>query len=64
MSTIVPAAGDKQDDGRGKARPTPCPICGLVADNAIIVHGELTTTATFVDTEGHLFALVWSEVAA
>lgn len=44
-------------------RPAICPACGLTADNAVIVRGELTTTATYVDTEGHLFAVVWAEVA-
>lgn len=44
-------------------RPTPCPICGLVADNAVVVHSELTTTATYVDTAGHLFAVVWAVAA-
>lgn len=41
------------------SRPTPCPICGLVADNAIVVASELTTTATYVDTEGHIYAVTW-----
>lgn len=44
-------------------RPTPCPICGLTADNAVVVQSELVTTATFVCTESHLFALTWVAVA-
>lgn len=41
------------------ARPAICPICGLTADNAVVTHSELTATATFVDTEGHLFSVMW-----
>lgn len=45
------------------ARPSVCPICGLTADNAVVVHSELTSTATYVDTESHLWAVTWLEVA-
>lgn len=45
------------------SRPTPCPVCGLTADNAIVVHGEVVTTATYCCTEGHLYAVTWAEVA-
>ena len=44
--------------------PALCPLCGLMADNAVVVRSELTATATYVDTEGHIFAVVWPEVAA
>lgn len=45
-------------------RPAVCPVCGLAADNAVVVRSELTATATYVDTAGHLFAVTWLEVAA
>lgn len=45
-------------------RPSICPVCGLTADNGIVVRAELTATATFVDTAGHMFAVTWLEVAA
>ena len=48
---------------RPTPKPTPCPACGLVADNAVVVHGEVVTTATYCCTEGHLFAVTWAAVA-
>lgn len=48
---------------RPTPRPSPCPACGLTADNAVIVRSELINTATYVDTAGHLFAVTWVEVA-
>ena len=45
-------------------RPATCPVCGLGADNGILVRSELTATATYVDTAGHIFAVTWLEVAA
>lgn len=44
-------------------RPASCPICGLTADNGIMRHAEITTMATYICTEGHLFAVTWLEVA-
>lgn len=44
-------------------RPAICPACGLTADNAVVVRGELTAQATYVCTEGHLYAVTWVEVA-
>ena len=44
-------------------RPSVCPACGLAADNAVVVRGELTATATYCDTAGHLWAVTWLEVA-
>lgn len=44
-------------------RPTPCPICGLVADNAVVVHGEIVAMATYVCTDGHIWSLTWAEVS-
>jgi len=48
---------------RAHARPAICPICGLTADNGVLVRSELTATATYCDTEGHLFSVTWLEVA-
>lgn len=45
------------------ARPSICPLCGLTADNAVTVQGELTATATYCDTAGHLWAVTWAAVA-
>lgn len=47
----------------GTARPTTCPLCGLTADNAVVVRGEVVATATYCCTEGHLYAVTWAEVA-
>lgn len=44
-------------------RPAICPICGLTANNAVVVRSEHTATATYCDTEGHLFSVTWLEVA-
>lgn len=44
-------------------RPSICPTCGLTADNGITVRAELTATATFVDTAGHLWSVMWPEVS-
>jgi hypothetical protein len=44
-------------------RPSICPLCGLTADNAVTVQSELTATATYCDTAGHLWAVTWAEVA-
>jgi len=49
--------------GEHTPRPINCPICGLTADNGIIVASELTSTATYVDTAGHIFSLTWAAVA-
>ena len=46
-----------------QARPSVCPACGLTADNGITVRAELTATATYCDTAGHLWAVTWLEVA-
>lgn len=43
--------------------PALCPTCGLAADNGILVRSELTATATYVDTAGHIFSVTWVEVA-
>ena len=48
---------------RPAPRPSICPACGLTADNGITVHSELTSTATFVDTAGHIWAVTWMAVA-
>ena len=58
MSTIVPSQPRKQ-----VPRPALCPTCGLAADNGILVRSELTATATYVDTAGHIFSVTWVEVA-
>lgn len=46
------------------ARPSNCPICGLTADNGIVVRSKLTATSTYCDTSGHLWAVTWLEVAS
>jgi hypothetical protein len=43
--------------------PSICPVCRLTADNAVTVSSELTTTATYCDTAGHMWAVTWLEVA-
>lgn len=48
---------------RPVARPALCPTCGLTADNGVLVRSELTATATYCDTAGHLWAVTWLEVA-
>jgi hypothetical protein len=52
-----------QTEGSRPPRPSNCPTCGLTADNGIPVRSELTTTATYCDTAGHLWAVTWMEVA-
>ena len=47
----------------GQPRPANCPICGLTADNGVLRRSELTATATYCDTAGHLWAVTWLEVA-
>ena len=42
-------------------RASVCPSCGLAADNAVTVRSELTTTATYCDTAGHLWSVTWIE---
>lgn len=59
MNIIVSPAGGKQ----AEPRPSVCPICGLAADNAVTVQAELTATATYCDTSGHLWAVTWLAVA-
>lgn len=46
-----------------QARPSVCPVCGLTADNAVTVESELTRTATYVDTAGHMWSVTWPAVA-
>jgi len=45
-------------------RPSICPACGLAADNGITVEAELTRTATYCDTAGHLWSVTWLAVSA
>lgn len=59
MHSIVPEPTPMQ----AQARPSACPICGLTADNGVTVRSELTASATYVDTAGHLWAVTWLEVA-
>jgi hypothetical protein len=40
-----------------------CPICRLTADNAVTVEAELTRTATYVDTAGHMWSVTWLVVS-
>ena len=61
MDSIVPPTPDKQH--RAVPRPAICPACGLQADNGVLVRSELTATATYVCTNGHLYAVTWLEVA-
>lgn len=44
-------------------KPSVCPVCGLAADNAVVVVSEITSTATYVCTEAHMWAVTWLEVA-
>ena len=57
MDMMTPATDSRQP------RPSVCPICGLAADNGVVRHSELTATATYCDTAGHLWAVTWLEVA-
>ena len=59
MDIIVPPSADRQS----QPRPSICPECGLAADNGIVVEAELTRTATYVDTAGHIWAVMWPEVS-
>ena len=43
-------------------RPSLCPICGLAADNGVITRAEITATATYLDTEAHMWSVTWVEV--
>lgn len=62
MQSIVPPPTLTQ----AQARPAPvsiCPLCGLAADNGILVRSELTATATYVCTDAHLWSVTWAETA-
>ena len=67
----VPGLADQKDTDRlmdimpprTHARPALCPMCGLTANNGVMVRSELTVTATYCDTAGHLFSVTWLEVA-
>ena len=70
----TPGLADQKDTDRlmdivtptsdnGQPHPAICPICGLRADNAVVVRAEHTATATYCDTRGHLFSVTWLEVA-
>jgi hypothetical protein len=72
--TSTPGLADQKDTDRlmdivtptsdnGQPHPAICPICGLRADNAVVVRSEHTATATYCDTRGHLFSVTWLEVA-
>jgi hypothetical protein len=73
--TSVPGLADQKDtdrlmdimteptDSGQPPRPSVCPTCGLLADNGVLVRAELTATATYCDTAGHLWAVTWLEVA-
>ena len=72
--TSIPGLADQKDTDRlmsimhertdsAPPRPAICPICGLTADNGVLVRSELTATATYCDTAGHLFSVTWLEVA-
>jgi len=45
------------------APPTTCPSCGLTADNGVLVRSQLTTTATYLCTQGHIYSVTWLEDA-
>lgn len=45
------------------ARPSVCPVCQMFADNGVITRAEVTATATYLDTEGHMWSVTWLEVA-
>lgn len=61
MPSILPPPDPRQL--RPAPRPAACPLCGLAADNGVLVRSELTATATYCCTEGHLFSVTWLEVA-
>lgn len=53
MSIVPPIAG------RGNPGPNTCPVCGLTTDNADVTHGQGSSSATYVCSDGHLFVLMW-----
>ena len=59
MPSILPVHTPAQHE----PRPSVCPACGLAADNAVTVRSELTNTSTYVDTEGHIWSVMWMAVA-
>lgn len=73
-SNSIPGLADQKDTDRLMAimhertdsappRPSVCPICGLAADNGVVTRAEVTATATYVDTEAHMWSVTWLEVA-
>lgn len=42
-------------------KPSTCPQCGLMADNGVRVRTEMTSTATYVCTEAHIWSVTWLE---
>lgn len=72
--TSVPGLADQKDTDRlmdimpertDSAPPLPsvCPICAMYANNGVITRGEVTATATYLDTAGHMWSVTWLEVA-
>lgn len=53
----------KHASDEAQPRPSVCPLCGLAADNGVMRQSELTSTATYCDTAGHLWSVTWLEVA-
>lgn len=51
-------------DARAQVAPVAiCPNCGLTANNGVLVRSELTTAATYLCTEAHIFSVTWMENA-
>ena len=57
MSSLPPTPDKKNP------RPSVCPVCSMYADNGVITRAEVTATATYLDTEGHMWSVTWLEVA-
>lgn len=53
----------KQPTDTRQPRPSVCPVCSMFANNGVITRGEATATATYLDTEGHMWSVTWLEVA-
>jgi hypothetical protein len=61
LMDIMPERADNAPPRQ--SRPSVCPICAMYADNGVITRAEVTATATYLDTAGHMWSVTWLEVA-
>jgi hypothetical protein len=57
MDIVTPTSDNGQP-----TRPSLCPLCAMYADNGVITRAEVTATATYLDTAGHMWSVTWLEV--